>query len=95
LDLGKVNDIATVRVNGQDLGTLWLPPYRLDITSAVKPGANTLEVEVVNTWNNRLVGDAALPLEQRRTLLTAPTVRKNSPLMPAGLIGPVTTQRGP
>lgn len=95
LDLGKVNDIATVRVNGQDLGTLWLPPYRLDITAAVKPGANTLEVEVVNTWNNRLVGDAALPLEQRRTLLTAPTVRKNSPLMPAGLIGPVTTQRGP
>ena len=95
LDLGKVNDIATVRVNGQDLGTLWLPPYRLDITPAVKPGANTLEVEVVNTWNNRLVGDAALPLEQRRTLLTAPTVTKNSPLMPAGLIGPVTIQRGP
>ena len=93
LDLGKVNDIATVRVNGQELATLWLPPYRLDITAAVKPGANTLEVDVVNTWNNRLAGDAALPLQQRRTVLTAPTVSKDSPLMPAGLIGPVTIQQ--
>jgi hypothetical protein len=93
LDLGKVNDIATVRVNGRELATLWLPPYRLDISAAVEPGANTLEVEVVNTWNNRLAGDAALPLAQRRTSLTAPTVSKDSPLLPAGLIGPVTIRQ--
>jgi hypothetical protein len=89
LDLGKVNDIAVVRLNGQELGTLWMPPYRVDITAAVKSGANQLEVDIINTWNNRLAGDAALPLEQRRTAVTAVTVKKDSPLMPAGLIGPV------
>ena len=93
LDLGKVNDIAVVRVNGQELGTLWQPPYRVDIAAAVKPGANTLEVEVVNTWNNRLVGDAALPMQQRHTSLTLPTVTKHSPLLPAGLVGPVTIRQ--
>jgi len=92
LDLGKVNDIAVVRVNGQELSTLWQPPYRLDITAAVKRGKNTLEVDVVNTWNNRLAGDAALPVEQRHTSVTAATVGKHSPLLPAGLLGPVTVQ---
>ena len=90
LDLGKVNDIAVVRVNGQDLGTLWQPPFRVDITTAVKSGANSLEVDIVNTWNNRLAGDAALPAEQRHTSITAQTVTRGSPLLPAGLIGPVT-----
>ena len=89
LDLGQVNDIAVVRVNGQELATLWLPPYRLDITAAVKPGANALEVDVVNTWNNRLAGDAALPVEQRLTSITSPTVSKDTPLTSAGLLGPV------
>jgi len=92
LDLGQVNDIAVVRVNGRELATLWMPPYRLDITASVKPGPNTLEADVVNTWNNRLAGDAALPVEQRLTSITAPTVTKDSPLLPAGLLGPVTLQ---
>jgi len=89
LDLGKVNDIAVVRVNGRELGTLWQPPYRLDIAAAVKPGANALEVDVVNTWNNRLAGDAALPAGKRHTSVTAATVSKDTPLLPAGLLGPV------
>ena len=89
LDLGNVNDLAVVRVNGRELGTLWQPPYRVDITTAVKPGTNTLEVDVVNTWHNRLAGDAALPAAQRHTSITAATVNKKSPLLPAGLIGPV------
>ena len=59
----------------------------------MKQGTNTLEVEIVNAWNNRLAGDAGLPLAQRRTFLTAPTVSKNSLLRPAGLIGPVTIQQ--
>jgi hypothetical protein len=90
LDLGEVRDLARVRLNGKDLGTLWLAPWRVDITSAVKPGSNVLEVEVVNVWNNRLVGDMALPVDQRRTVLLAHTVGKDSPLMPSGLIGPAT-----
>ncbi|MCX6895275.1 MAG: glycosyl transferase family 2, partial [Verrucomicrobia bacterium] len=89
LNLGEVSDLATVRVNGQELATLWLAPWSVDITAAAKPGANTLEVEVVNTWNNRLAGDAALPKEQRRTFVTAEIVKKSSPLLPAGLLGPV------
>ncbi len=95
LDLGKVNDLAVVRVNSQKLGTLWHPPYRVDIAAAVKSGANTLEVDVINCWNNRLAGDAALPVEQRHTSITTPTVTKNSPLLPAGLIGPVTIHQLP
>ena len=90
LDLGKVHDLATVRLNGQTLGTLWLAPWRLDVTSAMRPGNNLLEIEVVNAWNNRLVGDMALPVAQRHTFLTADTVAKDAPLRPAGLLGPVT-----
>jgi len=89
LDLGNVNDIAVVRLNGQEIGTLWQPPYRVDIAAAVKPGVNTLEVDVVNPWHNRLVGDASLPVEQRHTSVTAATTPKKSALMPAGLLGPV------
>jgi len=92
LDLGAVRDMATVRVNGRDLGTLWLAPWRIDVTDAVQAGANRLEVEVVNTWNNRLVGDAALPEAQRRTFLLVPAVKRGGPLLPAGLLGPVTLQ---
>ncbi|MBE0536478.1 MAG: glycoside hydrolase family 2 [Phycisphaerae bacterium] len=92
LDLGDVKDIAVVRVNSKEVGTLWLAPWRVDITEAVKAGANVLEVEVVNAWNNRLAGDQALPEEQRHTSLLAPTVSKGAPLLPAGLLGPVTIQ---
>ncbi len=90
LDLGEVRNLATVRVNGREFATLWLAPWRLDVTAAVKPGHNTLEIELVNTWHNRLVGDAGLPAGQRRTFLTAPTVDGKDALSPAGLLGPVT-----
>ena len=69
---------------------LWLAPWQVDITTAVKPGRNTLEIDLVNTWNNRLVGDAGLPADQRRTFLTAQTVDGNAALLPAGWLGPVT-----
>jgi hypothetical protein len=93
LDLGAVRDLATVRLNGQSLGTLWLAPFQWDITSNARPGENTLEVEVVNVWNNRLVGDAALPLAQRRTFLAVSAVKPGAPLLPAGLLGPVSVRR--
>jgi len=63
LDLGWVEVFAQVRVNGQDLGILWKPPFRIDITDVVEPGDNLLEVDVTNLWLNRIIGDEHLPAE--------------------------------
>jgi hypothetical protein len=61
LDLGSVKNFAEVRLNGQSFPVLWMPPYRLDITDAVQPGDNTLQIAVTNLWPNRLIGDEQLP----------------------------------
>ena len=61
LDLGNVREIAQVALNGKDLGVLWKPPFRVDITRAAKVGANDLEVRATNLWPNRLIGDEQLP----------------------------------
>jgi hypothetical protein len=61
LDLGRVEVLASVTVNGHDLGTVWKPPYRVDITDAVKAGDNTVSVAVTSLWPNRMIADAALP----------------------------------
>jgi hypothetical protein len=57
LDLGVVNDMARVRLNGKDLGVVWCAPWRVEITKELKTGDNQLEIEVVNRWPNRLIGD--------------------------------------
>jgi hypothetical protein len=63
LDLGRIEVLAEVLVNGRNLGLVWKPPYRLDITDALKAGDNSLEVRVTNLWPNRLIGDEQLPEE--------------------------------
>ena len=90
LDLGEVHEEAVVRLNGQDLGVVWDKPARIDITSAAKQGDNDLEVKVVNLWPNRLIGDESLPKEKRFTETNVHKFGTASPLMPSGLIGPVT-----
>jgi hypothetical protein len=125
LYLGIVHDMARVRLNGQDAGICWTPPDRLDITSLVRSGVNQLEIEVVNTWVNRLIGDEFLPAEAefagisgnagitagvlkkfpdwyrnsdkaasrlRTTFASWRHYDKNSPLTPAGLVGPVVVR---
>ena len=79
-----------IRLNGKTLGVRWMAPWRIDITAAARSGDNLLEIDIVNPWNNRLVGDAKLPPEQRLHFLAAPTVEKDAPLLPAGLLGPIT-----
>ena len=73
LDLGKVRDIAEVLVNGTSVGVVWAPPYRLDITGALKPGTNKLEIKVTNQWTNRQIGDRLLPPDKR--ILAPPNSR--------------------
>lgn len=91
LDLGYVGDIATVRVNGKKVGVLWKAPYAADITDCVKAGENKVEVDVTNLWINRLVGDAKLPANQRKTSIPGRNYRgyKENRLRASGLIGPV------
>jgi len=91
LDLGKVEDvgIARVRLNGQDLGILWTMPFRVDVSDVLKSGQNLLEVDVINSWRNRLVGDRDLQ-ESKRYTKTNITIRRDWKLLESGLLGPVT-----
>ncbi len=113
LDLGTVAVMAEVRLNGKNLGVLWKAPYRVEVTPALRPGANELEIKVVNLWINRMIGDEQLPEDSERndngtlkrwpawvdTDQPSPTGRftftswrlwkKDAPLRPSGLIGPV------
>ena len=91
LDLGAVQHVARVTLNGKPLGILWKPPYAVDISAAARPGFNELAVEVANTWNNRLIGDAATPGGKRvaSTNLQKRFAPDPRHLQPAGLLGPV------
>jgi beta-galactosidase/beta-glucuronidase len=89
LDLGRVEVMAQVKLNGEDLGILWKTPFQVEITDAVKSGENILEVTVANLWPNRLIGDQLLPPEERITWTTWSPYTKDSPLLESGLLGPV------
>ena len=120
LDLGEMNDLAQVKINGLDKGTLWYPPFNIDITDALKNGDNLIEIAVTNNWANRLIGDEKeladfewgtdrgverghamkaypdwflknkpRPSQGRKAFSIWYYYRDNSPLQPAGLVGPV------
>ncbi|MBR2584620.1 MAG: hypothetical protein IKE64_04215, partial [Thermoguttaceae bacterium] len=106
LSLGSVGSVARVSVNGQETARLWTAPWSADLTGKVRAGTNELEIEVTNVWANRLIGDAAVPPERRLTKTNvqyfAPGVKHrphqgfspDEPLVPSGLIGPVTLTLG-
>ena len=98
LELGEVLDtgVAGVRLNGRDLGIVWTKPFGVDITGALSNGENVLEVKVVNSWYNRVLGDQLhagggktwtktnIEIANRRG-------RRGNP-SPSGLLGPVVVK---
>jgi hypothetical protein len=88
MDLGKVKNIARVKLNGKDLGIVWTSPWRVDISKAIKQGKNELTIEVVNLWVNRLIGDEQ-PTINKYTFSTYKHYRSDSRLMESGLIDPI------
>jgi hypothetical protein len=118
LDLGRVEVIAEVWLNGKSLGTFWKPPFVCEITGLLRSQANELEVHVTNLWPNRLIGDEQFPDDctkdgqwksgvipawpewlkkglprpesRRLTFCTWKHWRREDPLLPSGLLGPVT-----
>lgn len=119
LDLGELHDIAELEVNGKKVGVLWMPPYKVDVTSYLKAGNNKIAIYITNNWANRLIGDEQYPADfewgqdrnnegramkafpnwflnnvprpskERKTFNVWYYYEKNSPLYPAGLLGPV------
>ncbi|MCR5131371.1 MAG: glycoside hydrolase family 2 [Prevotella sp.] len=89
LDLGEVGCMAQVFVNGKEMGTLWKAPYKIDITEALVSGDNQLEIHVINQWVNRIIGDRQPDCEHPYTYTPRQFYRADSPLLPAGLMGPV------
>ncbi len=92
IDLGDVKNLAEVFVNGKSLGVAWHSPYRVDATSALKPGANEVMVKVTNAWVNRLIGDQQ-PGATKYTYADVKPYKADSPLLPSGLLGPVAVVR--
>jgi hypothetical protein len=114
LDLGAVEVMARVHLNGKECGIAWKPPYRVDLSAAARAGENSLEIDVVNLWINRMIGDEQLPEDcswkdfetllewpdwfksgkprpsGRFTFTSCKHYRRDSPLVPSGLLGPVT-----
>ncbi len=89
LSFSKIENIATIKVNGIDCGTIFTYPYYTNISKAVKKGLNTIEIAVTNTWNNRLILDSQLPPEKRVTYTAYPFDWSKKSLQSAGIIGEV------
>ncbi len=90
LDLGDVVATAKVKINGKYVGGVWAYPYKVNVGTALKNGTNTLEVEVINTWKNRIIGDRLVPMNKRLVYSRINPWNGDSVLQKSGLIGPVS-----
>lgn len=85
-----MREIAEVLVNGRPVGgILWKPPFQADVTDALRPGTNRLEIKITNLWPNRIIGDQQPGMEEKYTFTDYRPYGANSPLMESGLLGPV------
>ena len=96
MGLGVVRDFSRVFLNGHEVTDLWAMPYRCDVSKYVKPGRNSLKVEVTSTWFNRLAYDFAQNPQDRKTWTfwkvedrPPPCLKRGAKLRASGLIGPV------
>jgi len=88
LSFEDIQETARVIINGNDCGILWAPPYITEITPYVKTGTNNIEVQVINTWNNRIIGDLRYPDEISYTRTNIKyKFKKENELLSSGLIG--------
>ena len=93
LDLGRVMVMARVYVNDHAAGGVWTAPWRVNVSGLLVPGENRIRIEVVNNWQNRMVGDLRLPEDERRTWASVNPFRAESGLQKSGLRGPVRLVR--
>ena len=89
LDLGRVESLAEVSIGGSPLGVAWKPPFRVELTHALRPGANVVEIRVTNLWVNRMIGDRQPDAPVQYTFTRPVFYKADSPLLPSGLLGPV------
>ncbi|MGH9589630.1 MAG: glycosylhydrolase-like jelly roll fold domain-containing protein, partial [Terracidiphilus sp.] len=89
LELGDVEDIARVEVNGKPAGIAWKAPYKVDVTGALRPGANQITIEVTDLWVNRLIGDQQPWAPKKYAFSDFNPYKADSRLLPSGLLGPV------
>ncbi len=89
LVLTDLHEVATVKVNGKAMGTMWAMPYRMDITDGLKDGTNQLELDVTDLWANRIIGDLQPGVAQRFTWTNIKKYRAETPLLDSGVVGPV------
>ena len=91
IDLGDVKNLARVKVNGFDLGVVWKAPFRVEVPAEyLNDGRNELEIKVINLWPNRIIGDLQPDTVRKWTYTASNWYTADSPLLPSGLLGPVT-----
>lgn len=90
LDLGRVGNMAHVYLNGTDMGLSWRAPHRVDVTGVLREGRNELEVRVIDSWANRLIGDEQPGVVNRLTYTAEKYYLATDELVPSGLMGPVS-----
>ncbi|GGG84537.1 glycosyl hydrolase [Edaphobacter dinghuensis] len=92
LNLGEVHEVASIRINGKPAGILWKQPFAIRVDTLLHAGDNVIEVDVTNLWPNRLIGDAQSSTGKHYTWTNIRKYTSDSPLLPSGLIGPVTLE---
>lgn len=93
INLGNVQVMSRVKLNGEIIGGTWISPHCLYTKGFLKEGENRIEIEVVNTWRNRLIKEKSLPENKRKAWWNTDDIRPRETLRPAGLLGPVTIEK--